>query len=166
MFSFSFPDKDVSFVELYSNETVHYIDLISRDVYLPLLTCNLVLSDQEKDRFLDLFHRLLNQTAAIHTFQSDSIVLPLPAFNILSYISQQEPHRQQMILSILENTLTNWSKQIKVRLVVSFRNYSFSFFVLCSISNYFKKIFNGIKRVQKNVQLKIKFNFGRRESIN
>ena len=103
-------------LELYSNETVHYIDLISRDVYLPLLSCNLVLSDQEKDRFLDLFHRLLNQTAATHTFQSDSVVLPLPAFNILAHISQHEPQRQQMILSILENTLTNWSKQIKVRL--------------------------------------------------
>jgi hypothetical protein len=90
------------------------MDIISRDVYLPLLSCNLLVSDLEKDRFLDLFHRLLNQTAATHTFQAESVVLPLPAFNILAHISQQEPERQQSILSILENTLTNWSKQIKV----------------------------------------------------
>ncbi|CAF5188861.1 unnamed protein product [Rotaria magnacalcarata] len=89
------------------------MDIISRDVYLPLLSCNLLVSDIEKDRFLDLFHRLLNQTAATHTIQAESIVLPLPAFNILAHISQQEPERQQSILSILENTLTNWSKQIK-----------------------------------------------------
>jgi hypothetical protein len=107
-------DKDVAVVELYPKETVHYMDIISRDVYLPLLSCNLLVSDMEKDRFLDLFHRLLNQTAAAHTFQVESIVLPLPAFNILAHISQQEPERQQSILSILENTLTNWSKQIKV----------------------------------------------------
>jgi len=90
------------------------MDIISRDVYLPLLSCNTLVSDIEKDRFLDLFHRLLNQTAATHTFQAESVVLPLPAFNILAHISQQEPSRQQSILSILENTLTNWSKQIKV----------------------------------------------------
>ncbi|CAF3307989.1 unnamed protein product, partial [Rotaria sp. Silwood2] len=106
--------KDVSLIELYPGETVHYIDIISRDVYLPLLCCNLIVSDVEKDRFLDLFHRLLNQTAATHTIQAESVVLPLPAFNILAHISQQEPERQQSILSILENTLTNWSKQIKV----------------------------------------------------
>ncbi|CAF4774435.1 unnamed protein product, partial [Rotaria sp. Silwood2] len=105
--------KDVSLIELYPGETVHYIDIISRDVYLPLLCCNLIVSDVEKDRFLDLFHRLLNQTAATHTIQAESVVLPLPAFNILAHISQQEPERQQSILSILENTLTNWSKQIK-----------------------------------------------------
>jgi hypothetical protein len=90
------------------------MDIISRDVALPLLTCNLLVSDLEKDRFLDLFHRLLNQTAATHTFQVESVVLPLPAFNILAHIAQQQPERQQAILSILENTLTNWSKQIKV----------------------------------------------------
>ncbi|CAF3984528.1 unnamed protein product, partial [Rotaria sordida] len=106
-------DKDVSLIELYPGETVHYIDIITRDVYLPLLSCNLLLSDIERDRFLDLLHRLLNQTAATHTIQSESVVLPLPAFNILAHISQQEPQRQQSILSILENTLTNWSKQIK-----------------------------------------------------
>ncbi|CAF3502703.1 unnamed protein product [Rotaria socialis] len=106
-------DKDVALIELYPQETVHYMDIISRDVYLPLLSCNLLVSDIEKDRFLDLFHRLLNQTAATHTIQAESIVLPLPAFNILAHISQQEPERQQSILSILENTLTNWSKQIK-----------------------------------------------------
>ncbi|CAF5004572.1 unnamed protein product, partial [Rotaria sp. Silwood1] len=33
-------DKDVSLIELYPGETVHYIDIISRDVYLPLLCCN------------------------------------------------------------------------------------------------------------------------------
>lgn len=109
-------DKDVSLVELYPEETVHYMDIISRDVYLPLLCCNTLVSDIEKDRFLDLFHRLLNQTAATHTFQAESVVLPLPAFNILAHISQQQPERQQTILAILENTLTNWSKQIKVRL--------------------------------------------------
>jgi hypothetical protein len=38
------------------------MDIISRDVYLPLLSCNLLVSDLEKDRFFDLFHRLLNQT--------------------------------------------------------------------------------------------------------
>lgn len=107
-------DKDVAYVELYGNETVHFLDIISRDVYLPLLSCNLLVSDLEKDRFLELFHRLLNQTAATHSFQSESIVLPLPAFNILAHISQEEPQRQQTILSILENTLVNWSKQIKV----------------------------------------------------
>ncbi len=107
-------DKDVAVIELYRNETVHYMDIISRDVYLPLLSCNLFVSDLEKDRFLDLFHRLLNQTAATHTFQTESVVLPLPAFNILAHIAQQEPDRQQSILSILENTLTNWSRQIKV----------------------------------------------------
>ncbi|UJR11505.1 hypothetical protein I4U23_015686 [Adineta vaga] len=106
-------EKDVAVIELYPEETVHYMDIISRDVYLPLLSCNNLVSDLEKDRFLDLFHRLLNQTAATHTFQSESVVLPLPAFNILAHISQQEPERQQSILSILENTLTNWSKQIK-----------------------------------------------------
>lgn len=91
------------------------MDIISRDVYLPLLTCNLLISDLEKDRFLELFHRLLNQTAATHSLQSESVVLPLPAFNILAHIAQEEPQRQQTILSILENTLINWSKQIKVR---------------------------------------------------
>ena len=101
-------------MELYAEDTIHYIDIISRDVYLPLLSCNCLVSDLEKDRFLDLFHRLLNQTAATHAVQSESVVLPLPAFNILAHISQQEPDRQQSILSILENTLTNWSKQIKV----------------------------------------------------
>ena len=116
-------DKDVAVVELYPQDTVHYIDIISRDVYLPLLSCNLLVSDLEKDRFLDLFHRLLNQTAATHTFQAESVVLPLPAFNILAHISQQEPERQQSILSILENTLTNWSKQIKV-CFSSQRNYN------------------------------------------
>ena len=104
----------MAYVELYGEETVHFIDIISRDVYLPLLSCNLLVSDLEKDRFLELFHRLLNQTAATHSFQSESIVLPLPAFNILAHISQEEPQRQQAILSILENTLVNWSKQIKV----------------------------------------------------
>ncbi|CAF1349440.1 unnamed protein product [Rotaria sordida] len=82
-------NKDVALVELYSEETVHYMDIISRDVYLPLLS------------------------SATHTFQVESVVLPLPAFNILAHISQQEPERQQSILSILGNTLTNWSKQIK-----------------------------------------------------
>lgn len=106
-------------IELYPDQSVHYLDLISRDVYLPLLTCNLMLSDVEKDRFLDLFHRLLNQTAATKTFQSESVVLPLPAFQILAHISQEEPQRQQTILNILENTLVNWSKQIKVRLTTS-----------------------------------------------
>ena len=101
-------------IELYPGQTVHYLDLLSRDVYLPLFTCHLVLSDLEKDRFLDLFHRLLNQTAATNTLQADSIVLPLPAFNILAHIAQEEPQRQQAILTILENTLINWSKQIKV----------------------------------------------------
>jgi hypothetical protein len=79
-------DKDVALVELYPKETVHYMDIISRDVYLPLLSCNLFVSDLEKDR-------LLNQIAATHTFQVESVVLPVPAFNILAHISQQEPER-------------------------------------------------------------------------
>ena len=68
---------------------------------------------------MDLFHRLLSETAATHTFQSDSVVLSLPTFNILALISEQEAQRQPMIVSILENTLTNRSKQIKVRLFES-----------------------------------------------
>jgi hypothetical protein len=100
-------DKDVALIELYPEDTIHYMDIISRDVYLPLLSCNLLISNLEKDRFLDLFHRLLNQTAATHTFQAESVVLPLPTFNILAHISQQEPEKQQSISSILENTLTN-----------------------------------------------------------
>lgn len=88
-----------------------------------------MVSDLEKDRFLELFHRLLNQTAATHSFQSESIVLPLPAFNILAHISQEEPQRQQAILSILENTLINWSKQIKVCLFVFLRKWKKNCFV-------------------------------------
>ncbi|CAF1635937.1 unnamed protein product, partial [Adineta ricciae] len=45
-------DKDVSVTELYPQETVHYMDIISRDVYLPLLSCNNLVSELEKDRFL------------------------------------------------------------------------------------------------------------------
>lgn len=116
------------------------MDIISRDVYLPLLCCNTLVSDMEKDRFLDLFHRLLNQTAATHTFQAESVVLPLPAFNILAHIAQQQPERQQAILAILENTLTNWSKQIKVCLFhcCCLFIWKLFFFVLLN-SNYFKK---------------------------
>lgn len=112
-------DDEISLLELNPRDPVHYLDLFTRDVSLPLFTCHATLSDTEKDRFLDLFHRLLNQTAATQTLLSESIVLPLPAFSLLAQISQHEPQRQQTILNILENTLTNWSKQVKVSLSLS-----------------------------------------------
>jgi hypothetical protein len=104
----------VSLTELHPRETVHHLDMITRDVYLPLLSCHCTLADGEKDRFLDVFHRLLNQTAATHTLHAQSVILPLPAFPILAHIAQDEPRRQQTILSVLENTVSNWSKQVKV----------------------------------------------------
>ncbi|CAF3873013.1 unnamed protein product, partial [Rotaria sp. Silwood1] len=35
-------DKDVSLIELYPGETVHYINIISRDVYRRLVCCNIL----------------------------------------------------------------------------------------------------------------------------
>ncbi|CAF1319792.1 unnamed protein product [Didymodactylos carnosus] len=108
-------NTDVSCMEIFS-EIVHYVDLVTRDVFMPLFTMNQSVPDTEKDRFLDLFHRIINQTAATHTLVSESVVLPLPAFNVLAEIAQTTPERQQTVLNVLETTVTNWSKQIKALL--------------------------------------------------
>ena len=154
-------DEEISLLELNPRDPVHYLDLLTRDVSLPLFTCHATLSDTEKDRFLDLFHRLLNQTAATQTLLSESIVLPLPAFSLLAQISQHEPQRQQTILTILENTLTNWSKQVKVSLSLSPALSTHR--IDPSLSNCSTRNFTGLRLVHPLVLSRINFSCGPRE---
>lgn len=87
------------------------MDLITRDVFMPLLCTDINLNDQA-DKLMDVMHRIISQVAIAHSQIEDSVSLPLPALNVLA-AAANNPNRRLTVLHILETTLISWQKLIK-----------------------------------------------------
>ena len=87
------------------------MDLITREVFMPLLCADTTSSDQS-DKLMDIMHRIITQIAVAQSQIEDSVTLPLPALGVLASAANN-PSRRLTVLHILETTLINWQKQIK-----------------------------------------------------
>ena len=88
-----------------------HMDLMTREVFMPLLCADSSSSDQA-DKLMDIMHRIITQIAVAQSQIEDSVTLPLPALPVLASAATN-PSRRLAVLHILETTLINWQKQIK-----------------------------------------------------
>ncbi len=88
-----------------------HMDLMTREVFMPLLCADSNSSDQA-DKLMDIMHRIISQIAVAQSQIEDSVTLPLPALPVLASAATN-PSRRLTVLHILETTLINWQKQIK-----------------------------------------------------
>jgi dynein heavy chain len=87
------------------------MDLMTREVFMPLLCADLS-SNEQADKIMDIMHRIITQLAVAQSQVEDSVTLPLPALPVLASAASN-PARRLTVLHILETTLINWQKQIK-----------------------------------------------------
>lgn len=61
------------------------MDLITREVFMPLLCADTTSSDHS-DKLMDVMHRIITQIAVAQSQIEDSVTLPLPALGVYSSI--------------------------------------------------------------------------------
>ena len=105
-----FKDDNVAYFEA-SFRIFDHMDLMTREVFMPLLCADSSSSDQA-DKLMDIMHRIITQIAVAQSQIEDSVTLPLPALPVLASAATN-PSRRLAVLHILETTLINWQKQIK-----------------------------------------------------
>jgi len=69
-----------------SSRILDHMDLMTREVFMPLLCADSTSSDQS-DKLMDIMHRIIAQVAVAQSQIEDSVTLPLPALGVSGFLS-------------------------------------------------------------------------------
>ncbi len=75
-------NEQVAFFEA-SPRIFDHMDLMTREVFMPLLCADSTSSDQS-DKLMDIMHRIITQVAVAQSQIEDSVTLPLPALGVIN----------------------------------------------------------------------------------
>ena len=103
--------------------TLANIDWLTRDLYLPTVTneedgrSHIVGSRRKQtllgDKYVDLMHRFLSSAEFTASLLQGEVALPYPSMEVLQEVRGQS-RRNKSITHIIETTVVNWTKQLKV----------------------------------------------------
>ncbi|XP_052258855.1 uncharacterized protein LOC127863384 isoform X2 [Dreissena polymorpha] len=96
-----------------TNVPLEHLELVVREVYLPLMCTNQsVMSSTGGDKVLDVLHRLMSSVEITQGHVEGRIILSLPSIEVLAEAAAA-PNRRGAVLHVLETTVLGWIKQIK-----------------------------------------------------
>ncbi|XP_053409232.1 uncharacterized protein LOC123561373 isoform X4 [Mercenaria mercenaria] len=96
-----------------TNIPLEHLELIVREVYLPLMCTNQsVMSTTGGDKVMDVLHRLMSAVEITQGHVEGRIILSLPSIEVLAEAAAA-PNRRGAVLHVLETTVLGWIKQIK-----------------------------------------------------
>ena len=99
-----------------SDDALTQLDILTREVYLPLLTAGQESPSSggaSSDRMMDSLHRLMANLETTQGHVQGAVVLPLPSIDVLAEAAAN-PNRRSSVLHVLETTVIVWIKQIRV----------------------------------------------------
>ncbi|XP_033641709.1 dynein beta chain, flagellar outer arm-like [Asterias rubens] len=93
------------------------LDLLSREVYLPLLCTDglLTYGGVSADKLMDILHRMMGNVEVTEGNVEGDIILPLPSIEVLAEAAAL-PTRRTAVIHVLESSVIGWIKQIKLLL--------------------------------------------------
>ncbi|XP_069118815.1 uncharacterized protein [Argopecten irradians] len=104
--------NEVFFVDC-TDVPLEHLELIVREVYLPLLCTNQSnLAAAGGDKVMDVLHRLMSIVEVSQGHVEGRIILSLPSIEVLAEAAAT-PARRGSVLHVLETTVLAWIKQIK-----------------------------------------------------
>ncbi|CAH1797693.1 unnamed protein product [Owenia fusiformis] len=98
-----------------SDVPLEHIELLTREVYLPLLCIDQSHASAlgiNADKLMDVLHRLMATVEVAQGHIEGQIVLPFPSIEVLAEAAAN-PSRRGAVLHVLESTVIGWIKQIK-----------------------------------------------------
>ncbi|XP_071095883.1 uncharacterized protein [Haliotis cracherodii] len=108
-------DQEVFYMDC-TNVPLEHLELTIREVYLPLLGTNqpsVMEAGINGDKIMDILHRLMAAVEVTQGHVRGQIVLNLPSIEVLAEAAAS-PNRRGAVLHVLESTVINWIKQIRV----------------------------------------------------
>ncbi|XP_052060514.1 uncharacterized protein LOC127700861 isoform X4 [Mytilus californianus] len=104
--------KEVFYLDC-TNIPLEHLELIIREVYLPLLCTNQQnLTTTGGDKVMDVLHRLMSVVEVSQGHAEGRIILSLPSIEVLAEAAAAV-NRRGAVLHVLETTVLAWIKQIK-----------------------------------------------------
>jgi dynein heavy chain len=93
------------------------LDLLAREVYLPLLCTDgmLTYGGVSADKLMDILHRMMGNVEVTEGHVEGDIILPLPSIEVLAEAAVL-PTRRTAVIHVLESSVIGWIKQIKLLL--------------------------------------------------
>ena len=109
-----------------SVDVLENINWLSRDLYLPTVTNEDHQASHQGaaaskkpaiigDKYVDLMHRFLASSEFSQVLKKGDVSLPYPSIEVLQDIKSQSK-RNKSITHVIETTVINWTKQLKVKL--------------------------------------------------
>ncbi|XP_064650622.1 uncharacterized protein LOC135502065 isoform X3 [Lineus longissimus] len=98
-----------------SESTLQHIDLLTREVFLPMLCVDqnvAINAGVNSDKLMDILHRLMGTVETTEGHLKGEIVLSLPSIEVLAEAADAV-NRRVAVLHVLESTVISWIKQIK-----------------------------------------------------
>ncbi|XP_071959570.1 uncharacterized protein [Antedon mediterranea] len=94
---------------------LNQIDLLAREVYLPLLCTDGVQTygSVSADKLLDILHRMMGMAEVTEGHLEGTITLPLPSIEVLAEAANL-PTRRAAVIHVLESSVIGWIKQIRL----------------------------------------------------
>ncbi|XP_033103095.1 dynein heavy chain 9, axonemal-like [Anneissia japonica] len=94
---------------------LNQLDLLAREVYLPLLCTDGVQTygGVSADKLLDILHRMMGMTEVTEGHLEGTITLPLPSIEVLADAASL-PNRRAAVIHVLESSVIGWIKQIRI----------------------------------------------------
>ncbi|ELU01785.1 hypothetical protein CAPTEDRAFT_107782 [Capitella teleta] len=100
---------------LSDDNALRQLDLLTREVYLPLLCTEVNHANRygiNADKLMDILHRLMATVETAEGNIAGEITLPLPSIEVLAEAANTV-NRRAAVLHVLETTIIGWMKQIK-----------------------------------------------------
>nr|XP_022320176.1 dynein beta chain, flagellar outer arm-like isoform X6 [Crassostrea virginica] len=95
-----------------TNIPLEHLELVIREVYLPLMCTNQGKIATGGDKVMDILHRLMSVVEVSQGHVEGRIILSLPSIEVLAEAAAT-PNRRGAVLHVLETTVLAWIKQIK-----------------------------------------------------
>ncbi|XP_056010102.1 uncharacterized protein LOC125667097 [Ostrea edulis] len=95
-----------------TNIPLEHLELLIREVYLPLMCTNQGKIATGGDKVMDILHRLMSVVEVSQGHVEGRIILSLPSIEVLAEAAAT-PNRRGAVLHVLETTVLAWIKQIK-----------------------------------------------------